>query len=74
MEFHPDRHGDKNEEERAALQVKFELIAEANEVLNNQELRHKYDNGQEVFENQGNQGHPQHRRSFNFGHFHFQHG
>jgi len=53
-ETHPDRHSEKSEEERKTLQVKFELIAEAYEVLSSDELRGKYDRGEEVFENQGN--------------------
>ncbi|GBG26359.1 DnaJ-like subfamily C member 3 [Hondaea fermentalgiana] len=59
-ETHPDRHGEKTEEERKLLQEKFELIAESYEVLSDDELRAKYDRGEDVFENQGNNQRQQH--------------
>jgi len=54
MEFHPDKHTDKEDDEKALMESKFELIAEAYEVLSSPELRGKYDRGEDVFENQGN--------------------
>lgn len=73
-EYHPDRHGDKSEEERQQMEEKFQLVAEAYEVLSSDELRGKYDRGEEVFENQGNDNRrggfhqPFFRRGgFNFG-------
>jgi DnaJ family protein C protein 3 len=35
----------------------FQEIGEAYEVLSDKELRGKYDRGEQVFENQGGQGH-----------------
>lgn len=57
LEFHPDKHQGEEEKERAEKQ--FTLVAEANEVLSDPDLRGKYDRGEEVFPNQGNGGQPQ---------------
>lgn len=51
--FHPDRHQGLSEDEMKAMQKKFADIAEAYEVLSDDEKRGKYDRGEEVFENQG---------------------
>lgn len=59
-DFHPDRHGEKSEEEKEKMTRKFEEIGEAYEVLSNDELRGKYDRGEDVFENQGGQQRRQH--------------
>lgn len=64
LEWHPDKH--QGEEEKAAAEKKFQAIAEAYEVLSDAELRGKYDRGEDVFPNQGNEGGGQH-------HFHQQH-
>lgn len=65
LEWHPDKHQGEVEKEKAEKQ--FQLVAEAYEILSDKELRGKYDRGEEVFPNQGNegqgQGHP-------FQHFH----
>jgi len=65
LEWHPDKHTGTEEKEKAEKQ--FTLVAEANEVLSDPELRVKYDRGEDVFPNQGGggqqQGHP-------FQHFH----
>mmetsp|Transcript_6172 Transcript_6172/g.9616 ORF Transcript_6172/g.9616 Transcript_6172/m.9616 type:complete len:160 (+) Transcript_6172:3-482(+) len=63
-EFHPDRHTDKGEEEKAEMESKFQLIAEAYEVLSDDEMRGKYDRGEEVFENQGGQQRHHHHHGF----------
>lgn len=78
LQWHPDKHTGEEEKEKAEKQ--FQLVAEANEVLSDDEKRRKYDRGEEVFPNQGGgggqpQGNP-------FGHhfrsggtrFHFQFG
>ena len=74
-QYHPDRHQGIDEEELKELQKKFSDIAEAYEVLSDDELRGKYDRGEQVFENQGQQqqhnpfsrrGHGGFQWSFNF--------
>jgi DnaJ family protein C protein 3 len=54
LQWHPDKHN--TEEEKEIATKKFELIAEAHEVLSNEETRRKYDMGEEVFPNQGGGG------------------
>ncbi|CAE7382365.1 P58IPK [Symbiodinium microadriaticum] len=54
LQWHPDKHSGEEEKEKA--EVKFQLIAEAYEVLSDDEKKGKYDRGEEVFENQGNHG------------------
>jgi len=70
-ENHPDKQSCSTNEERAAVETKFHLIAEAYEVLSSEDLRSKYDRGEDVFPNQGG-GQQQQRRSngfpFNFHH------
>lgn len=51
LKWHPDKAEDKELAEK-----KFQDISEAYEVLSDQELRGKYDRGEEVFENQGGGG------------------
>jgi DnaJ homolog subfamily C member 3 len=65
LEWHPDKH--QGEEEKAKAEEKFTLIAEAAEVLGDAELRGKYDRGEEVFPNQGNDGGGQRQRGHPFG-------
>ena len=54
----------------------FQDIGEAYEVLSSDEMRAKYDRGEPVFENQGQQGGGQHHHfqrgnPFGGGNFHF---
>ena len=53
LQWHPDKVADDMKEEG---EKKFQDISEAYEVLSDEELRGKYDRGEEVFENQGNGG------------------
>lgn len=63
--WHPDKH--TGEEEKTKAEAQFQLVAEAYEVLSDQDLRGKYDRGEEVFANQG--GGQQQQHGFNpFGH------
>ena len=52
----------------------FADIGEAYEVLSDDELRGKYDRGEEVFENQGGGGHAHHADPFRFFNQQFHHG
>lgn len=79
LEWHPDKNADNLEE----AEKKFMEIAEAYEVLSDEELKGKYDRGEEVFENQGGggghrQGDPRQFFQRHFQHsghqFHFRHG
>lgn len=45
----------KGEEEKTKAEVQFQLIAEAYEILSDNDLRQKYDRGEEVLPNQGGQ-------------------
>jgi len=67
--YHPDKNMDNQEE----AQKKFQEVAEANEVLSDDELRGKYDRGEDVFENQGGGGggHGGGHRFHNMGGHHF---
>jgi DnaJ family protein C protein 3 len=81
LKWHPDKNTD-NQEEASKM---FQDIAEAYEVLSNDELRAKYNRGEQVFENQGgqqradpfaqfrNQGGRGGPQGFQGG-FHFKHG
>jgi DnaJ family protein C protein 3 len=44
--WHPDKHTGEEEKEKAEKQ--FQLIAEANEILSDDEKRGKYDRGEDV--------------------------
>ena len=66
LKYHPDKQ--KTEEEKEEAKVKFQDIGEANEVLSSEELRPKYDRGEDVFQNQGGGGGGQ-RHGFPFQHF-----
>ncbi|CAM9637553.1 unnamed protein product [Discosporangium mesarthrocarpum] len=64
--YHPDKvQGDEEEQEKA--EDKFREVAEAYEVLSDEELRAKHDRGEEVFENQGGGGGEPTRQHFHFG-------
>jgi len=59
LQWHPDKHSGEDEKEKAEKQ--FQLVAEAYEVLSDEEKRKKYDRGEEVLPNQGGGqggGHP----------------
>jgi len=53
LRWHPDK---VSEEEKDQAEKQFQDIGEAYEVLSDEELRGKYDRGEEVFENQGGGG------------------
>ena len=42
MKWHPDKHSSKSEEEKKAAEEKFKLIAEAYDVLSDDEKRAVY--------------------------------
>ena len=82
MEWHPDKN--KGNEEEA--EKKFSEIAEAYEVLSSDELRPRYDRGEDVMDNSGGGGghggfpHQNMHRNFRHGggggqhfNFHFNH-
>lgn len=77
LEYHPDKVQGSEEEKEAAQKV-FTEVAEAYEVLSDEENRSKYDRGEDVFPNQGGgggqqQGHPFPHGFQQGGHtFHFQ--
>lgn len=48
LEWHPDKHADKEDAEREEVNKKFHDIAEAYEVLSSDDLRAKYDRGEDV--------------------------
>jgi DnaJ family protein C protein 3 len=55
LEWHPDKNnGEEDDEEKA--QKMFHDINEAHEVLHDDDLRARYDRGEDVMENQGNGG------------------
>ncbi|CAM9242498.1 unnamed protein product [Ectocarpus sp. 8 AP-2014] len=66
---HPDKV--QGDEEKLKSEKIFQEVAEAYEVLGDEELRGKYDRGEEVFENQGGGGGGQRRGGQQF---HFNHG
>ncbi|KAG7358506.1 chaperone protein DnaJ [Nitzschia inconspicua] len=81
MKWHPDKNPDNKEE----AEKQFHDIGEAYEVLSDDELKAKYDRGEQVFDNQGGGGGGQHHFNAhqffhqNFGggggaRFHFRHG
>lgn len=56
LQWHPDKNTDNKEE----AEKMFHDIAEAYEVLSDEELKGRYDRGEDVFDNQGGGGHRQH--------------
>jgi len=76
LKYHPDKH--TGDEEKAQAEKKFQEVAEAYEVLSDDEKRQKYDRGEEVFPNQGGGGggggNPFQHHFFHQGGQHFQHG
>ncbi|KAF4034265.1 DnaJ domain [Phytophthora infestans] len=67
----PDKHTDKDESEREEVEKKFHDIAEAYEILSNEETRAMYDRGEDVTGNPQQQ--QQRGNPFNNAHF-FQQG
>lgn len=70
--WHPDKHTGEEEKEKAAKE--FQLIAEAYEILSDDDLRRKYDLGEEVLPNQGGGGGGGHQGFNPFGGFNFRQG
>ena len=75
LRWHPDKVSESEKEE---AEKKFQDIGEAYEVLSDEELRAKYDRGEEVFENQGGQQRPMNsfhffNQNFGGGGQHFRH-
>lgn len=64
-------HPDKNLDDQEKAEKMFQDISEAYEVLSDDELKGKYDRGEEVFENQGGQ---QRQNPHQFYQQHFFHG
>lgn len=62
-------HPDKNTENKEEAEKMFHDIAEAYEVLSDEELKGRYDRGEEVFENQGG-GHRPNAHQFFHQNFH----
>lgn len=58
LEWHPDKHNEKTEEERETINKKFRLIAESYEILSDEEKRERYDRGEDITGNQQQQQHP----------------
>jgi DnaJ homolog subfamily C member 3 len=48
LEWHPDKHADKEESIREEIHAKFHDIAQAYEILSNEDLRARYDRGEDV--------------------------
>ncbi|ETI41484.1 hypothetical protein F443_13287 [Phytophthora nicotianae P1569] len=71
LEWHPDKHTDKDEAEREEVEKRFHDIAEAYEILSNEETRAKYDRGEDVTGNPQQQ--QQRGNPFSNAHF-FQQG
>jgi DnaJ family protein C protein 3 len=69
LRWHPDKVSPEDKEKAGS---KFQDIGEAYEVLSDDELRAKFDRGDQVFENQGGGGH--HTDPFQFFHQNFQGG
>jgi len=58
LEFHPDKWGHCSEEEKAAAEIKFKEVGEAQSVLLDPKKRRMYDNGQLDNDVEGAQGGP----------------
>lgn len=75
LQLHPDKIQDEAKKEEA--EKKFQLVGEAYEILSDDEMRAKYDRGEDVLGNQGNQNRGPHmHRGFpaGFGNFRFKFG
>ncbi|KAG7378916.1 hypothetical protein PHYPSEUDO_009313 [Phytophthora pseudosyringae] len=73
LEWHPDKHIDKVEAEREEVEKRFHDIAEAYEILSNEETRAMYDRGEDVTGNPQQQQQQNRGNPFNNAHF-FQQG
>ncbi|RLN52835.1 hypothetical protein BBJ29_004048 [Phytophthora kernoviae] len=71
LEWHPDKHTDKDEAEREEVEKRFHDIAEAYEILSNEETRAMYDRGEDVT---GNPNQQQQQRGNPFANHFFQQG
>ncbi len=79
LQYHPDKVQGSEEDKEAAEKI-FTEVAEAYEILSDEETRGKYDRGEEVLPNQGGGGQQQQGHPFGFPHgfqqgghtFHFQ--
>uniref|UniRef100_M4BVC9 J domain-containing protein n=1 Tax=Hyaloperonospora arabidopsidis (strain Emoy2) TaxID=559515 RepID=M4BVC9_HYAAE len=67
LEWHPDKHIDKDETEREAIEKRFRDIAQAYEILSNEETRGMYDRGEDVTGN----AQPQQQQQQPFGNAQF---
>lgn len=68
LEWHPDKHADKAEAEREEVHRKFHDIAEAYEILSDDDVRARYDRGEDVTGNaQSQQQNPFQRHPFGGG-------
>jgi len=66
LKYHPDKvDADASESEKEALMKKFQEIAQANEILSDDETRARYDRGEDVLGNQG--GGQQQQQGFHQG-------
>ncbi|OQS00924.1 hypothetical protein ACHHYP_02149 [Achlya hypogyna] len=76
LEWHPDKHADRGEEASEEANKKFQEVAEAYEILSNEEKRARYDRGEDVTDNaQQQQQHNPFQHFHQGGHtFHFQWG
>ncbi|KAJ8530488.1 hypothetical protein ON010_g14426 [Phytophthora cinnamomi] len=73
LEWHPDKHTDKDEAEREEVEKRFHDIAEAYEILSNEETRAMYDRGEDVSGNPQQQQQQYRGNPFSNAHF-FQQG
>jgi DnaJ family protein C protein 7 len=48
LKYHPDRHTNKSDEEKAEAEAMFKSIGEAYEILSNPEKKARYDSGVEL--------------------------
>lgn len=50
IQLHPDKNGDKSESEKKELEEKFKEVAEAYEILSNEQKKNEYDNPTQGFD------------------------
>ncbi|KAF0691799.1 Aste57867_17070 [Aphanomyces stellatus] len=80
LEWHPDKHADRGEAASEEANKMFQEVAEAYEILSNDDMRARYDRGEDVTgnaQNQQQQHNPFHHFQQHGGggqHFHFQWG
>ena len=75
MQYHPDKTQSLPEEEREKAQALFRDIAEAKDILSDDEKRGKYDRGEDLNEQQHHGHHPHHHFHHPGGqHFEFRFG